>query len=401
MWLEDSRAIWQKEGMTTDNPFGPGGRYHEIFRRQREQQALIRRALGPAYELQQKMKAMQDVLPAFTKLQQSGVLANIAALENVGTISSLQAATKLHSERFKALEALATPAWMVALKKTAIGIDRDRGILGTQKVLAASSVPDVLKLARTVNINEASIPALMAASRWTDRFRTLSQGFAGNLEGIRLAAERAQFIDMATLRASVGRVAKSSAMIAAEQVLEAHRLVEAISQADTPEQSATLFAAFVSIMGALFQAFGENTVKELRGIGAIKLIELFMLAVAIFQFAVPADLSPAEKKVHAEMQADVEALQEKIDQILATNAAAENAYVEGLPRAELKREATIRRDPQGKAAVLMRGDKGMELAIKESRGKWHLVVYRDALTDQLSEGWVYAPAVLVYGAPAD
>ena len=390
------------EDMTTDNPFGPGGRHHEIFKRQREQQELIRHALGPGYELQQKMKAMQDVIPAFTKLQESGVLANVAALESSGTLSSLQAATKLHSNRFKALEALATPAWMVALQKTAIGIDRDRlGVLGTQKLLAASSVPDVLKLARTVSVNQAAIVALMTASRWTDRFRTLSQSFAGNLEGIRLAAERAQFIDMATLRASAGLVAKSSAMIASEQVLEAHRLIEAISQADTPEQGATLFAAFVSVMGALFQAFGENTVKELRGIGAIKLIELFMLAVAIFQFAVPTDLSPAEKKVHAEMQAEAKALQEKMDQILAANAVAENAYVEGLPRAELTRDAAIRRNPQGKAAVLMRGDKGLELAIKESRGKWHLVVYRDALTDQLSEGWVYAPAVLVYGAPTD
>ena len=58
---------------------------------------------------------------------------------------------------------------------------------------------------------------------------------------------------MATLRAGANRVAKSSAMIAAEQVLEAHRLIEAIGQADTPEQSATLFAAFVSLMGALFR----------------------------------------------------------------------------------------------------------------------------------------------------
>jgi hypothetical protein len=385
------------EDMTTDDPFGPDGPLHEFFKRQREQQELIRRALGPSYELQQKMKAMQDVIPAFTKLQQSGVLANIAALENSGTLSSLQAVTKLHSDRFKALAALATPAWMIALQKTAIGIDRDRvGILGTQKLLAASTVPDVLKFARTLSINEASIPALMAASRWTDRFRTLGQSFAGNLDGIRLAAKRAQFIDMATLRASADRVAMSSTMIAAEQVLEAHRLIEAIGQADTPEQSATLFAAFVSIMGALFQTFGENTVKELRGIGAIKLIELFMVAVAIFQFAVPGDLSPAEKKVHAEMQAEIETLQEKIDQILAANAAAEDAYVDGLPRGELKREAALRRDPQGRAAVLMRGDKGLELAIKENRGKWRLVVYRDTLTDQLSEGWVYAAAILVH-----
>ncbi|MFD1960456.1 SH3 domain-containing protein [Novosphingobium panipatense] len=52
----------------------------------------------------------------------------------------------------------------------------------------------------------------------------------------------------------------------------------------------------------------------------------------------------------------------------------------------------MRREPQGKAQILMRGDAGTLLAVKDSRGKWRLVVYRDPLTDQLSEGWVFAPA---------
>ena len=70
-----------------------------------------------------------------------------------------------------------------------------------------------------------------------------------------------------------------------------------------------------------------------------------------------------------------------------------------LARAELKRMTSIRREPQGKAPVLMRGDTGMLLAIKESRGKWRLIVYRDPLSDQLAEGWVYAPAVQMLDAP--
>ena len=100
------------------------------------------------------------------------------------------------------------------------------------------------------------------------------------------------------------------------------------------------------------------------------------------------------------MQEEIETLQEKIDQILAAAAAADNAYLEGLPRAELKREAAIRREPQGKALVLTRGGKGLELAIKESRGKWRLVVYRDALNELAfrKAGSITAPAVwFVYG----
>jgi len=96
------------------------------------------------------------------------------------------------------------------------------------------------------------------------------------------------------------------------------------------------------------------------------------------------------------MKVDVERLQDKLDKILMADEAADESYVSGLPRAELKRATAIRREAQSKAEVLMRGVKGMPLAIKQSQGRWRLVVYRDLLTDQLSEGWVYAPVVQMF-----
>ncbi|ARS28303.1 hypothetical protein KC8_13550 [Sphingomonas sp. KC8] len=140
--------------------------------------------------------------------------------------------------------------------------------------------------------------------------------------------------------------------------------------------------------------------KEIKGVGAIKLIELMLIAITIWHLMVPADLSPAEQKAFTEMNVKIEAVQDKLDKIVTANEAADASYVEGLPRAELKRDAAIRREPQGKAPVLMRGVEGTQLAVKEARGKWRLVVYRDLLADQLSEGWVYAPAVQMLDEPA-
>jgi hypothetical protein len=152
-------------------------------------------------------------------------------------------------------------------------------------------------------------------------------------------------------------------------------------------------------VGALFSGFGENTLKELRGVGAFRLIELILIAIAMFHMVVPAEMSSAEHKAFAEMKVEVESLQDRLDKILAASEAANEAYVSGLPRAELKRDAAIRREPRGKAPVLMHGLKGMALAVKQSQGQWRLVIYRDALTDQLSEGWVFGPAVQLSAAP--
>jgi hypothetical protein len=376
--------------MTTDNPFGPGGPFYEAFRRQRELAELVKRTLGPAHELRERMRDLEGSLASFRELERSGVL---------GTI---HAAANLSAERAAALDALATPAWLLAVQQTAASVARrDPTILKTQELLAASAVSDVVTLARTFEANRSTMATVMAASQWGEQFRSLSESLAPTIAGIKLAAERARALDMLTLRATADAVAKSATMAAAEQVLKAHRLLEAMGEAQSPEQSASLFAALLSVMAAIFSGFHENTVKELRGVGSVKLLEIFMLAVAIWQFATPADLSPAQQKVVAEMQAEFESMEDKLDKILATTEAANEAYVAELPRAELRRSAAICREGQARARVLMRGEAGMLLAVKESRGRWRLVVYRDPLTDQLSEGWVHAPAVRMLDQPEE
>ena len=97
---------------------------------------------------------------------------------------------------------------------------------------------------------------------------------------------------------------------------------------------------------------------------------------------------------------EVETLKDKLDQMQAANVAANEAYVSSLPRAELNRPAPIRCAADGTAQVILKAPKGMLLAVKQSQGRWRLVVYRDPLTDQLAEGWVYAPSVQLLAQPA-
>src|SRR3546814_19706583 len=102
----------------------------------------------------------------------------------------------------------------------------------------------------------------MRISDWSSDVCSSDLRFAPSLEGIRLAAERTRLLDMTILRASADVVAKSTVAIVAEQVLEAHGLIEAIGQADSHTQGLGLFAQLLSLMRVLFDGVQANTLKE-------------------------------------------------------------------------------------------------------------------------------------------
>lgn len=378
--------------MSSKFPFGPDGPYSEFLRRQREQADMFKNILGPATELQRRLEEIQRPLAHLRTLEDTGILATARSISGNGLAKALAAYDARPRLALPVLRTYATPDWMASLQNTARAIGRhEQGILAAQKQLGSTS--SWTNVGRVVEANQATMGALMRATRWSEQFRALSERITPNLDFVRVAAERARTLDALTLRATADTIARSSAAVAAEQVLEAHRIIEAIGHADSPEQTASLFAALVSLMAALFQRFGENTVREVSGIGAVKLFELFLVVVAFVQWVAPPEMSPTERSVVAEMKIEVQTLEDRIATLLKAHETANEVYVADLPRAELRRATAIRREPHGKAAVLMRGDAGMPLAVKESRGRWRLVVYRDRLSDQLSEGWAFAPAV--------
>lgn len=386
--------------MTTDNPFGPDGPFNDPFEKQREQAEMFKRLLGPGYEVQQRMKVLEGPLASYRNLHRSGVLAQVESLQNRGLLSNLLSWPTLHAASIAALQARSTPSWMLALQSTAISVaQQDLSILKTQQLLAASAGADVLKLVKSFDANRPIIEKMISASKWTEQFRLLSERFAPGLAGLKLAAERARLLDMQILRASAEVAAKSMVVVVAEQVLEAHGLIEAMGQAESHAQSLTLFAQLLSLVEAIFSGFQGNTVKELKGVGAFRLIELVLMAFAIWHMLVPAEMSHAERAAFTEVNGKIEVVEKKLDEIVAASEAADQSYVADLPRAELKRDAAIRCEPKGKATVLINGVKGTPLAVKERHEKWRLVVYRDPLTGQLSEGWVYAPAMQMLDVP--
>lgn len=383
--------------MANKFPFGASSPLDDMMKRQREQSDLIKRALGPSFAIQDLTRKLPASLAAIEAAERSGILKTAGSMRGTRIGEAIAASEALRLSRISVLKTYATPNWMLALQKTGSAINRDpTGILAKQNALVGSTVADLAKLGDLVGSNRLMIGKLMAVPSIGERFRAMGEALGPQLGILKLAADRARMIDMLTLRATAGAVATSSAAAMAEQVIEAQRIVDALGHTDDPTQTTDLIVAFIALMSAMFSTFGENTVKELRNLGGVALLSLLLSFQTIYKEVTPQDLTPAERHAHGEVVDRMNTIEQKLEKVLAADQAANQAYVEAYPRGELKRIAPIRRDPQGRAPILMRGDAGMEIAVKENRGKWRLVIYRDPLTEQLSEGWIFAPAIGMY-----
>ena len=109
--------------------------------------------------------------------------------------------------------------------------------------------------------------------------------------------------------------------------------------------------------------------------------------------------SPQDKAAFAQLNEKVDQLQEEARHYYEVTAEGEQRYVANLPRAELTRDATFRRRPRRDGEVVLKAAKGMEVAIARAQGRWRLVVFRDPLSNQLAQAWVYATAVTPVAPP--
>lgn len=76
-----------------------------------------------------------------------------------------------------------------------------------------------------------------------------------------------------------------------------------------------------------------------------------------------------------------------------------DAYLAGLPRAVLSRDAIFRRKPERAGEVVLKASEGEVVAIAKTQGRWRLVVFRDPLSNQLAQAWVYQTALTPLAQP--
>ncbi|HEX7930584.1 MAG TPA: hypothetical protein VF470_06730, partial [Sphingomicrobium sp.] len=141
---------------------------------------------------------------------------------------------------------------------------------------------------------------------------------------------------------------------------------------------------------------GPKTLAELNAMGLMQwsgwLFGLLGTALAIV--ALQPNQSPEQKQAITELNQKYETLHAETDRMSTADARASESYLEKLPRAELTRDATLRRKPERAGEVVLKADAGDVVAIEKKQGRWRLVVFRDPLSNQLARAWVYETALM-------
>lgn len=294
---------------------------------------------------------------------------------------------------------LTSSAWALSISETARSIvDRNAGLLDDQRRLSSS----LLDTVKTFDLKRSTMASVIAAAATGGTYRRMIEEALPRLSAFSPIAEQMRLLDAMTLRASEG-VVQSATALAAEMVLETQRIAEAILAASTDEESAELQGRLIDLIVGFVQQLGPRTIAELHEMGLFQwsgwLAGILGLLLAIA--ALHPDQSPEEKAAFAALNQKVEALQQETRRYHEAEARADEAYVADLPRAELSRDATFRREPRREGAVVLKAPDGMVLAIERRQGRWRLVVYRDPLTGQLARAWVHASAVSPLAPPVD
>ena len=372
--------------MSSNNPFGgrPYSVVEEAYRREKERSDLIRQALGPTYALQQQMNALKPHLGLMSQMQDTGIL------------TAAERARKLYAEEFKSLNLLMSSQRLSGVTQAAMALSQHNdGLLSNIRNLSRSFDTGILATAKALQGSNSVLATAMATSKWQDQWKSLAEQLSPGLLALRVTAERAMMLDMATLRATAEHLQDSAVYIAAQQAIEAQELAEALTHAETPDESARLFVAFVAAISAIFNRLGENTVDELRRQGLLGLLVIAMTIMALPQLQPDPGMPPEERQAYSEIQEKVDDLQDSLRELVEAEGALSEEYVASLPRAQLARKANIRSAPSRSANPILVADAGTPIAVVQREKRWRLVVYRDPLTDQLAQGWIYETLIIM------
>lgn len=323
-------------------------------------------------------------------------------LRDLGMHSAVQTTLDLLEQdraNQQALKSMTSAAWALSVAETAHTISHQNADLIEQQRLLSSSVLDTV---RAFDRNRGAVATAIARAKADIDFRQMVTGTLAALSTYGAIAEEMRRLDSMTLRASHG-VLQSATSLVAEMVLETRRIAEAIAATSGEEDSAELVGElFETILGYLV-SLGPKTINEISNMGLVGWSGWFfgMVGLVLTVMAIQPNQSPQQQAAITELNQKYEELKEQQQRHNEAEALAGEAYVADLPRAELARDATFRRKPERAGEVVLKAHQGMVLAIEKSEGRWHRVVFRDPLSDQLSSAWVYATAVTPLADPLD
>jgi CRISPR/Cas system CSM-associated protein Csm2 small subunit len=160
------------------------------------------------------------------------------------------------------------------------------------------------------------------------------------------------------------------------------RVLDGLSP-DHPPDASTI-AMLLGLLLAVLQHIVDATSKEVRSIG---LVGAFMIIATIK--SLEPSYTAEDRRTATETHQLVERLESDLNNV-AEAEAQEHAYVEALSKAVVTGAGRVREQPLGTSKITTKLPRDTVVGIIEKQGRWRRVLFRDELTHDLADGWMYA-----------
>ncbi|THD34460.1 MAG: hypothetical protein E7773_14825 [Sphingomonas sp.] len=362
--------------MSLNDPFGGGHAkmLRDLQRRTRPQLDLASNALDHAASIKQMFDRIDGPARILKDLQRDPIRDTAVQLsQRFRDEDSLRATARAIAEAQRGRDlALRSIAGGELLRQHQLAMTAfDSGILRTAEIMAR---------------NSGTIASAIAATRRHDELAGLASSIVRQFDALRLV--------------EMGRNAfpKYLAQQFAEQFSTMRDAAERIEAAETDEERVAILATLLTAMLAMLRAVARNTKRELLGAGLIMLFGLSADVNSFIPREPPPGMTPAQVQMLQETHRAADELRAEFRKFADSEHRLNEAYVSNMPRAELSRPAVIRAEPRKQGKTLWRAPADTLLAIAGKQGRWHLAIYRDPLTDELAQGWIYGNAVRMLDA---
>lgn len=359
--------------MPSNNPFGQALSIVDLYRQTRPALELARESIGHAGNLKRLMDELDGPLKAFRALTADPYRDTIDLMlkrirDEEGWRSTLRAVEESRRQRELALQ-------------TVTGL---APLLEQQRLAATAFDTGIVRTAELLGRNRDTIASAIAAVRAQDEIALLASSIVDRMETLRFTALARDAFP------------KSAVDIFLEEFARAQQAASDFAEVETEEERIVLLAALLMSLVNALRGLLQNTRKDVLGLSALAVLGVVADVKSLLPSTPPPGMSVAQVQMLEETHRDVERIEREFKDLHESNRGLDEAYVSTLPRAEMKRSAVIRAAPQRDGRPLARAAEGEALALVAKQGKWRLVAFRDPLTGQLAQGWVYGANVTVF-----
>jgi hypothetical protein len=352
--------------MNSNNPFGLPPSIIDLHRQTRPALEAARSAFSHADNLKQLMDQMDGPLTAIRDLQTDPYRDTMSMMvmrmrDEDGWRSTARAIEDASKQRELTLQAVAGISAMQDRQRLALTAF-DSGILRTAELLGR---------------NGDTIASAIAAVRAQDEIAMLASSIVKRMEALR-------FTDLT--RDTFPRTAVDEFL---EQYARAQRAAAEFTEAETEEERTVLLATLLMALVNALRGLLQNTRKDVLGLSALALLGVIADVKTLLPSHPPTGMTVEQVAKLDETHRGVEQIEREFKELRESDRGLDDAYVATLPRAELKGSAIIRDAPRREGKALGRAAGGTPLAVSGAQGRWKMVVFRDPLTGQLAQGWVY------------